>query len=192
MPVTAYSAPSTLPTVDGTIRVAQARERCVRLRVRALAHERDRDAGDGVVGVPRDLDRSQHLTRGERLALQPRDRVADGGSADVLRLDHDDCRLRPASGTHPRTAWIARTSFVLFGRESSPEMAVCTPSTGEARATSAAPAITAEISGRRRAGVRIALQTRFSPPSLRRRRPRNGIVPSRPCRRASTAPRGAR
>ena len=43
-----------------------------------------------------DLDRRQHLAGLERLALQACDRVPDVGRADVLRLDHDDCRLRAA------------------------------------------------------------------------------------------------
>ena len=74
-------------------------------------------------------------------------------------------------------AWKDLSSGWLFGSASSPLSAVWRWSAGSARTTSTAAEATAEITGWRRTGFRIAPQKRLPSPLSRRSRCRNGIRP---------------
>ena len=72
--------------------------------------------------------------------------------------------------------FIVPTVGALFGIASNPLCAVWSCRTGAASTSRTPPEIAAATTGRRKTGVRIAFQNRFSPLS-RRSRCRNGILP---------------
>ena len=183
-PVTAYSTPSSLPTVRGRTSSRSVLSARVGGVVDAGPRERDLDSGDRAVAARVDVDRRVHLSGRKRLPLEIGDHCADGCGVDVVCLDRDDGGIRCAGEcVDDSFDRLDRRSCVI---PSIPVWVVCRLSTGTASTRSTAPAPRA----RDERVPQDAVEDRAPDAALAlvaRGGARTGSGPSRPGRRASRA-----